>query len=65
MVEWWDSHVLSATADCMHVRVSIAVIGHHEHKQLEEEEVYFSLQFHITVHHRRKSGQEIRAGTQR
>ncbi|XP_076412618.1 uncharacterized protein LOC121824298 isoform X3 [Peromyscus maniculatus bairdii] len=37
--------------------LSIIVIKHHNQKQLEEQRIYFSLEFHITVHHQRKSGQ--------
>jgi hypothetical protein len=32
-------------------------------KQVGEKRVYFGLHFHITVHHQRKSGQELRQGS--
>jgi hypothetical protein len=39
------------------------VIQHHDQKQLGEERVYFSLT--VVVPHEGKSGQELKAGTQR
>lgn len=41
------------------VRLSSAVIEHHNRKQFEKERVYFSLYMPITVHHRGKSGQGL------
>jgi hypothetical protein len=43
------------------VRVSIALIKHHDQKQLEEVRAYFILQG--TVHHPGKPGQKLKAGT--
>jgi hypothetical protein len=40
--------------------VSVAVIKHHGQKQLGKERVYFSIQFHITVYHPWKPGQELK-----
>lgn len=42
--------------------VSLAVITHHDQKQPGEESVYFGFQFHFTVHHGEKSGQELKQG---
>ena len=43
------------------VRVSIAVLELHDHKQLEEERAYFILQ--LVVHCLGKLGQEFKGGT--
>ena len=44
------------------VRVSIAAVEHREQKQLEEENGLIGLHIHSTVHHWRKSGQELKQG---
>lgn len=38
--------------------VGIAVVKHHDQKQLGKGRVYFSLQFYITIYHGRKSEEE-------
>jgi hypothetical protein len=38
--------------------VSMAVVRPHGQRKLEEERVYFSLEFHVTVCYQRMSGQE-------
>jgi hypothetical protein len=43
-------------------RVSITEMKHSDKKQVGQERVLFSLCFHITVHHWRKSGQELKQG---
>jgi hypothetical protein len=43
-------------------RLSIAAIKHHDQKQCGVERVYFSQQFHITVHHWGRPGQELKQG---
>ena len=53
------------TDDLLHlnsilVRVTIVIVKHHDQKQVGEHS--FALHFHIIVHHRRKSGQELRQG---
>ena len=50
----WKEHLIDDL-----VRFNIAVMIHHDQKQLEEETIYF---FHITVHHGQKSGQELKQG---
>lgn len=44
------------------IRVSIAVMRHHDQEQSVEERIDFSLQLRITVHLQRKSGKAIRQG---
>lgn len=41
-------------------RVSVAVINSMDQKQLREEDVHFTTQFHITVRHGGMSGQEFK-----
>ena len=43
-------------------RISIAVMKHHDQKASWGGKGLFDLLFHITVHHRRKSGQELKQG---
>lgn len=40
----------------------MTVIKHQDQKLLREEGIYFSLEFHVTAHYGRKSGQELRSG---
>ena len=47
---------------CLHL-LSVAVIKHHDPKQLRKEGVCFPFRF--TVYYKGKSGQELKAGTQR
>jgi hypothetical protein len=42
------------------LRVSVAVMEHHDPKQLGKEGVLFLLYSHITVYYPRKSGQELK-----
>lgn len=44
------------------IRVFIAVIQHHGHKQLREERAYISLQFWVTFHSLEKSERMIKHG---
>ena len=55
------SEVLLKNTCCL-VRVSSAVMKHHNQKALWEGNGLFGLHFQITVHHWRKSGQELRQG---
>jgi len=41
------------------VGFTIAAMKHHDQKQVGEEKNLFGLHFHIAVHHRRKSRQEL------
>jgi hypothetical protein len=44
------------------VKVSMALIKHHDQKASWGGKGLFSLHFHIAVHHQRKSGQELTRG---
>jgi len=44
------------------VRVSTAATKHHDQKASWGGKGLFGLHFHITVHHQRKSGQELKQG---
>ena len=44
------------------IRVTTAVNKHHDPKQVVEEKDLLGLHLHITVHHQRKLGQELKQG---
>ena len=47
--------------ECFLVRVAIAVMKHNKLKTWKGKDL-FSLCFHISLHHQRKSGQELKQG---
>ena len=47
------------------LRVSTAVMKHHDQKQLGEERAYFSLHVLMAIQHEGKPGQELKEGTWR
>lgn len=44
------------------ISITVAVTKHHDQSNLGEDGVLFSLHFHITTHHQRKLGWELKQG---